>query len=59
MITKEEFIELVANTIMFDGSTEYKQTVALAKDEGLRLNNSQVWLVINEAKAEALQAVDW
>jgi hypothetical protein len=59
MITKQEFVELVANTIMFDGSTEYKQTVALAKEEGLRLTNSQVWDILNEAKNESLQAVDW
>jgi hypothetical protein len=59
MITKEQFIELVASNVLFDGETEYRQVQALAKDEGLRLSNAQVWSVINEAKNESLQAVDW
>lgn len=59
MITKEEFIDLVANNVLFDGETEYKQVVALAKDEGLRLSRDQVWTIVNEARNTGLITVDW
>jgi hypothetical protein len=59
MITKEEFIDLIIDSVLFDGSTEYKQVAALAKQEGLRLSNAQVWHLLDEAKGKGLTSVDW
>lgn len=59
MISKEEFIDLIIENVVFDGCTEYKQVAALAKQEGLRLSNPQVWHLLDEAKGRGLTTVDW
>lgn len=58
-MTKQEFVDLAKESICLDGKNDYKNVDQLARKNGLRLSNRQVWEIIKEISDDDLQEVDW